>query len=108
MEIGFFPFPYVWRGERSDGSLRPWPAKCVKCGDRECETSTRPGIQLCKYGLNFERIDKDFLVAGVVLNDWQYSTPARKHRRQQLPVVPNTEFSTATTNYRTAVRDRKR
>lgn len=102
-----FPFAYSWRGERHDGSLLNWPPICRDCRTRACET-TKPGpSSLCSYGVNYQRIDADTLVAGIVLRDWPASTPARKKRLRDLGayVVPNAFLEAAVEWYLHGVRE---
>jgi signal transduction histidine kinase len=76
LALQFFPLPYVLSGERHDGLLQGWPARCSTC-DRQCESADREGLQLCSYGLNFVRADEDLLVAGIVVGDYGTQTPNR-------------------------------
>jgi signal transduction histidine kinase len=80
--VRFFPFPHVFKGERRPGVLLDWPSVCDTC-DRQCETSTRAGLQLCSYGLNYVRVDGDLLVAGVAVRDFPATTPARSKRLRE-------------------------
>jgi len=75
--LHFFPFPHVFRGERRDGLKIKWAKACSHC-DRQCEHAPRPGLQMCSYGVNYERVDQDLLVAGVVVRDWLLWSSARK------------------------------
>lgn len=75
--LHFFPFPHVFRGERYEGYSVAWPKPCLTC-DRQCEASARPGLQLCSYGVNYQRFDDDLLVAGVIVLDYPYTSSARK------------------------------
>ena len=76
LALQFFPFPHEFKGQRRDGLLHPWPARCGSC-DRQCQTSRGEGLQLCSYGLNYQRIDGDLLVAGLAVSDYPQQTPAR-------------------------------
>ncbi len=107
MDTLFFPFPHLYNGHYGDGSLRPWPSRCLRCMDRPCEHESKEGAQLCKYGFNYQRVDSKLLVAGVVLEDWLYATPARKSRRRQVVPVPNKEFQAALDYYRALLSRRK-
>jgi signal transduction histidine kinase len=81
--VRFFPFPHVFRGERRPGTVVDWPAICGRC-DRQCESSNQEGLQLCSYGLNYLRVDKDLLVAGVAVRDYPTTTPARRKRLREV------------------------
>lgn len=69
LTLAFFPFPHVYRGERREGSMIRWAPKCLSC-DRQCEVSREQGLRLCSYGVNYQRIDTDLLIAGVVVRDY--------------------------------------
>jgi signal transduction histidine kinase len=79
----FFPLPHVFKGERRTGVLVDWPAICDRC-DRQCETSSLRGLQLCSYGLNYLRIDDDLLVAGIAVRDFPVNSPARRTRLREV------------------------
>ena len=83
LALQFFPFPHVFKGKRRPGLLRDWPTRCQSC-DKQCETSRARGLQLCSYGLNFQRVDADLLVAGLPVSDYPANTPARRKMLQQL------------------------
>lgn len=70
LALTYFPFPHVFRGERHDGSMSSWADRCLRCADRECERSVEKGLRLCRYGVNFQRVDADLLVAGIVVRDY--------------------------------------
>lgn len=74
--LEFFPYPHVLNGERRAGILVDWPGRCHTC-NRECEKSPVGPPQLCSYGVNFQRVTDELLVAGVVISDYSKHTPAR-------------------------------
>lgn len=77
LALTYFPFPHVYRGERRDGAVVRWPNRCSSC-DRQCERSTEQGLRLCSYGVNYQRLDPELLVAGIVVRDYPGArTPAR-------------------------------
>lgn len=80
MTTSFFPFPHVFRGERRNGSLISWPEVCQKCSDRPCEFAKTVDTLLCPYGMNYCRVDKEMLIAGIVIRDHPAISPARKKR----------------------------
>lgn len=58
--------------------MTPWADRCGRC-DRQCERSVEPGLRLCSYGVNYQRVDVDLLVTGVVVRDYPgVPTGARK------------------------------
>ncbi len=83
MNTALFPFPHVLRGQQRDGSAIPWPPVCLRCKDRPCETARTAEIGLCPYGMNFARVDKDMLIAGVVVGDFQVHSKARQKRYRE-------------------------
>ena len=89
LTLHFFPFPHVFRGERREGTLVEWPSICATC-DRQCESRGSRELSLCFYGLNYQRVDDDVLVAGVVVRDYPDSTPARRKRLRELRDVIST------------------
>lgn len=82
MTTHLFPFPNVFQSVRRDGSLIPWPPVCQKCSDRPCESAQTVGIALCSYGMNYCRVDKNMLIAGIVVRDYPQHSPARRKRCQ--------------------------
>jgi signal transduction histidine kinase len=83
LALRFFPYPHVFRGRRRPGTVVDWPEICARC-DRQCESSNQEGLQLCSYGLNYLRVDKDLLVAGVAVREYPTATPARLKRLREL------------------------
>jgi signal transduction histidine kinase len=77
LALQFFPYPHVFKGKRREGLLVPWAPPCAS-SDRQCERSTEAGLQLCSYGVNFQRVDDDLLIAGIVVRDYPSMTEARK------------------------------
>jgi signal transduction histidine kinase len=78
LTLTFFPLPHVYRGERRDGTFIPWASRCSSC-DQQCEVSREAGLRLCSYGVNYQRVDADLLIAGVVVRDYPgVPTPARR------------------------------
>jgi hypothetical protein len=72
----YFPYPHVFHGERREGLLVRWPKRCSNC-DRQCEQSTPGSLQLCSYGVNYQRISPELLIAGIVVRDYDGHTDAR-------------------------------
>lgn len=60
-----------------------------------------PGV--CEFGLNFVRVDSDLLVAGVILDNYTYATPAWKKQRRVLPVTLRTDLDRAILAYQAAI-----
>jgi signal transduction histidine kinase len=85
LALTFFPFPHVFRGDRQDGTVSTWPERCIRCQDRHCERSAEKGLRLCAFGVNYQRVDEDLLVAGIVVRDYPgVPTEARKRVLRQV------------------------
>ena len=63
----FLPFPHVFQGVRSDGFGAAWPAICVRCPHRECESNTNPSASVCRRGVGYRWIAPDLMVGGLVI-----------------------------------------
>lgn len=63
-------------------------------------------MSLCSYGVNYQRLDDQMLVAGVILANWPYSSQARSKRlrKAKSSIVPNALFETAVEAYKKRVR----
>lgn len=83
MDATLFPFPHSIQGIREPGSVFDWPPVCVRCKDRPCESGPVGAPQLCPYGMNYWRVTPDFLVGGLVLQDWVYNSQARQKRLRE-------------------------
>lgn len=83
MNTSLFPYPHIFRSDRLNGSILPWPTVCLNCPDRPCEGKPAGKIGLCPYGMNFYRVDENMFVAGIVVGDYVTQSPARVKRRQE-------------------------
>lgn len=73
-----FPLPHVFRGAKRQGSMLSWCSRCGEC-DKQCERSKESGLRLCSYGVNYQRVDDDLLLAGFIVRDYSGAdTPARR------------------------------
>ena len=64
------PYPYTRTGSQHDGAIVPAPSRCVECRVRECESpSELTGVQLCRFGYNFVRLDDGTVLNGIVAPD---------------------------------------
>jgi len=100
-----FPFPHVYDGVRVDGSALAWPDVCNRCKARPCEAAPHGDASLCRYGVNYQKIDDHMLVAGVILANWTYSTPARSMRLRGTKgsIVQNALFKNAVDAYKNQI-----
>lgn len=55
---------------------------------------------VCGYGLNYLRVDKDLLIAGFVLSNYQYASPAWQKQRRLLPVVDPKDLERSVQGYK--------
>jgi signal transduction histidine kinase len=83
LALTFFPYPHVFRGERRQGVAVKWPDICSRC-DRQCEDSQSVELEVCSYGLNYQRVDGELLVAGLVVRDFPRLTEASRKRFRAL------------------------
>lgn len=73
------PYPSVVRGERRSGSLVNWHGRCVRCPDRVCEaTAVTMGEQVCPWGVSYQRVASDVLIAGVAIHDVPQMTDGQR------------------------------
>jgi signal transduction histidine kinase len=77
LSLQFFPYPHVFRKERRQGVLVQWPDRCSGC-DRQCEKAAVGPPQLCSYGVNYQRVSNEMLIAGIALSDYGAHTDARQ------------------------------
>jgi len=74
-----FALPYIWNGEKIDGSILPWPERCRKCLTLSCTKAVQSDDpSICSYGYNYKRINKEVVVGGFILREYGQLTPARK------------------------------
>lgn len=100
MRPDFFPYPTVFRGERYDGSLREWPETCKQCPHRNCEDASDQDVHYCSFGLNYQRVTDELLVAGVAIQGFNPTTEQMRKRRREVDVVHPDEFERAVETYR--------
>ncbi|QHT57138.1 hypothetical protein GXP71_14310 [Cellulomonas sp. H30R-01] len=81
--LTFFPYPHVYEGERREGTVYQWPARCEMCRNRQCERSESYELQTCSYGYDFQRVDASLLIAGILLRDRQNETKSRQKARRR-------------------------
>jgi hypothetical protein len=94
LALQFFPFPYVLDAKRRDGLAVSWPERCLACTTRDCEKASPGGLSQCRYGVNYQRLTDDFLVAGVVIRDYRPETDAARKMRKRVgkDAVTRAEF----------------
>src|SRR5262245_49027358 len=88
MNTTLFPFPHVYEGKRIDGSVQGWPSVCVTCATRACERAIRSEMAICSYGMNYQRVDEQLLVAGFIVREWNDNSAARRKRLREAKVAP--------------------
>lgn len=82
--LAYFPYPYVRDDQRYEGSIRKWPAVCVRCRLRPCEAQPPGPVRMCSFGVNYQRVDDSLLVAGLVLKNYAETSEARRKRQSEM------------------------
>lgn len=62
----FVSVPHLVGSTRTQGFLATWTELCDHC-DRQCEKSAAVELSVCSYGVNSQRISKDFLLFGFLV-----------------------------------------
>lgn len=78
------PYPTLHDdGQEVDGSLVRVPQTCKSCRERPCQVAQvrRHKIEMCKFGMNFVRLDTGLLIFGLVVSDLPFSTKQSRKRR---------------------------
>lgn len=94
LALQFFPYPVVLDGSRRDGLLNHWPQISSTC-DRQCEQASGRELSLCSYGMNYQRVSDDVLIACIAVRDHQITTPAKRKRLRELGKAVVTERDVA-------------
>jgi len=83
-------YPHVVRDERRQGTAIDWSETCERCPTRQCEVSQKEELQLCSYGFNFQRVSSDLVIAGILVKEFQPTTPARTKNFRKYPnwIIP--------------------
>lgn len=81
IDLPFFPFPRVVRGQRISGYLMHWPHQCDGC-DRQCEQSSARGLSVCSYGVNYWRIGENQIIFGILAQGRTTTAAQRKAARR--------------------------
>jgi signal transduction histidine kinase len=83
---GLFPYPTVWGGVVTDGSLVPAHPDCLRCPSRTCtsDSASRNEVRICRYGLAYRQLDEERTVVGLAVSDLSNLTQrARKRLRNE-------------------------
>ncbi len=105
-DLSFFPYPHVTPTGRHAGLTVEWPQTCADCRHRECEDSIQPGMAVCRFGVNYVRVDSSLLIAGILIRD--VVSPDSSRRRRELKragksSVSEIEVETVIARYHSAV-----
>lgn len=101
------PFPCVYRGERFNGLLLEWPADCTKCKDRQCESTNTTVLSMCSYGFNYQRINDELTIAGILANNYRENSTARnkKYRKYKDWIINTSHIVSAVDSMREVSRE---
>jgi signal transduction histidine kinase len=108
MGLQFFPFPHIVDGQAFDGSIQVWPEDCRRCPHRNCEEAGVGAPGLCSFGLNFRRVDSSMLIAGIVIEGFNPTSPARKKQLRRKHAVSLRDLNAAVDAYLAADDDAKK
>lgn len=98
LDTSLFPFPHWYQDEKRDGSSLKWPETCLRCKQNKCNDSGNTNeVQLCSYGYNYQRIDKNITVAGILLRETPKCSGARKKlvKKNSKLLIPIQQFNSS-------------
>ena len=79
LDLVVLPYPSVVGRRSQPGSLVAWHARCVRCSNRICEASlVSDEPRVCPWGITYQRVDEDVLLAGVAVRDDPLPSEAQK------------------------------
>ena len=83
LKTKLFPYPHITGGMVQAGSIMAAPAACHNCKTRECTAAPTQQLGICSFGYNYQRLDADTVIAGIVVREFAGSTPARQKRLRE-------------------------
>jgi len=83
LKTALFPYPHITAGTVQPGSVMSAPAACLNCRTRECTAATTQELRVCSFGYNYQRLDPDTVLAGIVVREFTGSTSARQKRLRE-------------------------
>lgn len=103
-KASLFPFPHRFGKLIRDGSIVPLPNACRDCTVRACEVSRSSDLELCTFGFNYQRLDSDVMMIGVVARDYPSTAAARTKRLREhgASAIPRQHIDRAVDTYRAA------
>lgn len=78
--INLFPFPHFFDGKMLDGSIIPWPERCLVCNNKICKTKANNELYLCSHGYNYQKINKHITVGGILIREYNSTSKSRSKR----------------------------
>ena len=92
------PLPYIFGGDKIDGSLFEWPERCRGCKANGCMSARDDALSCCSYGYNYQRIDPQYTVGGIYVRECVVVSKARlKLRRSGVVEIPVSSISKTAT-----------
>lgn len=103
------PFPYVYKNIQQPGLLIEWPDKCNKCQDRQCEHPDNTLLSICSYGFNYQKVDGDIIISGIIASEFKISTPARtkNYKKYKDWIVQTSHINSVIENLRNVSQNHK-
>ncbi|MEA2337748.1 MAG: hypothetical protein QOE82_1755 [Thermoanaerobaculia bacterium] len=83
LKASLFPYPRITADIVQPGSIMAAPAACHNCRTRECTSVTTQELGVCSFGYNYQRLDAETVIAGIVVREFPGSTPARQKRLRE-------------------------
>jgi signal transduction histidine kinase len=77
----FLPVSHLFEGNRIQGLQASWTSQCERC-DRRCEASVSRALQICSYGVNYQRVSNSLLLFGFLVRGSHLTQSQAKAFRQ--------------------------
>lgn len=96
------PFPCIYEGDRYSGILFDYPSCCDKCSHRQCESPSSKELLICSYGFNYQQINDDLIIFGVLAQTFQNSGKQRtkNFRNYKECIVVNAHLESLVNTFR--------
>lgn len=96
--LSLFPLPLAIKGEIVGGAYHKIPDKCVSCATRDCLKTKNQGLlELCPNGFNYQRVDPDTIIFGLVVKDFPTASTARLKllKKERDRITPRSSLESA-------------